>query len=61
MFSIYISDFSILLSQLHVIIIKFIVIDNLINLFNPFIVHKHLVITISDSFLSGDKLLVLGL
>ena len=61
MLSIDISNLSILLSQLHIVIIQLIVIDYLIDLLYPLVVHKHLVVTVGDGFLSGYELLVLGL
>ena len=61
MLRINISDFLILFSELHIVIIKLIVVDNLVDLFNPFVVHEHLVVTVGDGFLSGYELLVLRL
>ena len=61
MFCIDISNFLILFSKLHVVTIEFIVVDNLVDLFDPLIVHEHLVVAVGDGFFAGDELLVLGL
>jgi hypothetical protein len=56
-----ISNFLILLSQLHIVIVEFVVVDDFVDLLDPFIVHEHLVVAVGDGLFAGDELLVLGL
>ena len=56
MFCIDISNFLILFSKLHVVTIELIVVDNLVDLFDPLIVHEQLVVAVGDGFFAGDKL-----
>ena len=54
-------NFLIGLCKLHEIIVEFIVINNFVNLFDPFVIHKHFVVTVSYFFFPIHKLLVLWL
>lgn len=45
--------------QLHVILIEFIVVDDLVDFLHPFIIHKHLIIALSYGLLLVHELLIL--
>lgn len=55
-FSVDISYFFVLLRQLHEVVVEFIVVDDFINLFYPFVVHEHLIVPVRDGFFAVHKL-----
>ncbi len=59
MFLINLCNLFIGMRKLYKIIIKLIIINDLINLLNPLIIHEHLVIAVGDFLLLINKLFVL--
>lgn len=59
MFRVNISNLPIALSQLHAVLIQLVIVDNLVDLFDPLVVHEHLVISLSNHLLPVHKLLIL--
>lgn len=47
--------------ELHIVLIELVVVDHLIDLLHPLVIHEQLVVAIGDSLLSCYELRVLGL
>jgi len=59
MLGINICDLLVQLSQLHIIVVKFVVVHHLVYLLHPLVIHKHVVVPVGNRFLPSNKLLIL--